>query len=116
MNAVDRANFDARRVLRADAGLGDDVGHRSRLLAPCVEQMKKGVFAAGPAVNCTALVTDELADTIEYTNAVPGAAVGPVAQIAPGLLWKPRSIAAISRYDVALDRTLREGTQQCTHS
>jgi hypothetical protein len=27
MDAVDRAHLDARVVLRADAGLSDDVGH-----------------------------------------------------------------------------------------
>jgi hypothetical protein len=29
MNAIDRTDFDARSVLRANAGLGNDVGHRA---------------------------------------------------------------------------------------
>jgi hypothetical protein len=32
MNAIDRADIDARRILRADARFGDDVRHESVLL------------------------------------------------------------------------------------
>jgi len=57
----------------------------------------------GPAVNCTALVTDELADINEYTNRSPGVVVGSVAQIARVIFWKRRSTRPICRYDGPLE-------------
>jgi hypothetical protein len=57
----------------------------------------------GPAVNCTALVTDELADANEYTNRSPGVMVGSVAQVLRVIFWKVRSIRPICRYDGPLE-------------
>ena len=57
----------------------------------------------GPAVNCTALVTDELADANEYTNRSPGVNVGSAAQIPRTIFWKVRSIRPICRYDGPLE-------------
>jgi hypothetical protein len=53
----------------------------------------------GPAVNCTALVTDELADANEYTNRTAGVMVGSAAQFQRVIFWKSRSIRPICRYD-----------------
>jgi hypothetical protein len=48
VNAIDRANFDAGRILRPNAWLGDDVCHRSRLLAPTYGAIEKREVALGP--------------------------------------------------------------------
>ena len=57
----------------------------------------------GPAVNCTALVADELADIIEYTNGLPAMMVGSGAQIVRAVFWKPRSFRLVCRYDGSLE-------------
>ena len=103
VDAVDRANFDAGRILRPNAWLGDDVCHRSRLLAPNRGAIVNRESRTGPAVNCTALVTDELADINEYTNRSQEVRVGSAAQIPKGIFWNVRSIPPLCRYDDPLE-------------